>query len=77
LFEKDNYKKFVELVEKAIDYANTHTISNAAKIKKWILLKRDFSVPTNELTPTMKLKRNKVEENFREEIEKVYEHKAH
>lgn len=52
------------MIQKAIDYANEKSISRAAKIKKWVLLKRDFSIPTNELTPTLKLKRPKVEKNF-------------
>lgn len=64
LFEKENFWKISELIQNAIDYANTQSVSNAAKVKKWILLNRDFSVPTNELTPTLKLKRSKVELNF-------------
>lgn len=68
LFEKENYEKISAVIEKAVEYANSKSVSNAAKVKKWLLLKRDFSMPTNELTPTQKLKRNKIEENFKEEI---------
>lgn len=57
------------MINHAIEYANKKSVSNAAKIKKWVLLNRDFSVPTNELTPTMKLKRNKVELNFKNELD--------
>ena len=67
-----NFVKLQRLVEEAIYYANSHSVSNASKIKKWVLLERDFSLPTGELTPTMKLKRNKVGLHFKKEIDSMY-----
>ncbi len=69
---KPNFQKFSEIIQNAIDFANKHSVSRASKIRKWILLPRDFSIPTNEITPTMKLKRPKVELNFRKEINTLY-----
>ena len=41
-------------------------------IKKWKLLDRDLSIEDNELTPSMKVKRKVVEDNFRKDIEEMY-----
>jgi long-chain acyl-CoA synthetase len=41
-------------------------------IKKWILLDHDLTVESGELTPSMKVKRKVVEQNYRDDIEKLY-----
>jgi long-chain acyl-CoA synthetase len=41
-------------------------------IKKWDILDHDLSIETGELTPSMKVKRNVVEENNRERIAAFY-----
>ena len=41
-------------------------------IKKFELLDHDLSVETGELTPSMKVKRNVVEENYSDVIDKLY-----
>jgi long-chain acyl-CoA synthetase len=41
-------------------------------IKKWELLDHDLSVESGELTPSMKVKRNVVEENYKEKIDAFY-----
>ena len=41
-------------------------------IKKFVLLPRDFGIEAGELTPTLKLKRKRIAENFKEEIERMY-----
>ena len=41
-------------------------------IKKWKLLDRDLSIESGELTPSMKVKRKVVEDNYKAEIEKMY-----
>src|SRR6476620_7982185 len=43
-----------------------------ATIKKWILLDHDLTVESGELTPSMKVKRKVVEQNYRDQIEKLY-----
>ena len=41
-------------------------------IKKWMLLDHDLTVESGELTPSLKVKRKVVEENYRGEIAKLY-----
>ncbi len=41
-------------------------------IKKWIVLDHDLSVETGELTPSMKVKRKVVEQNYARELEQLY-----
>jgi long-chain acyl-CoA synthetase len=41
-------------------------------IKKFVLLPRDFSIEAGELTPTLKLKRRVIGENYKEKIEQMY-----
>jgi len=41
-------------------------------IKKFVLLPRDFSIEAGELTPTLKLKRKVIGDNYREKIEQMY-----
>lgn len=42
------------------------------RIQKFSILKRDFSMGTGELTPTLKMKRGYISSVFSEEIEKMY-----
>ena len=72
LFQKKNFKILSEIVRNAINKCNQASISRAAKIKDWRLLDRDFSIATDELTPTFKLKRPKVEKHFKKVIDEIY-----
>ncbi len=40
--------------------------------KKFLLLERDFTIESGELTPTMKVKRKVVEKNYAEAIDRLY-----
>lgn len=40
--------------------------------KKVVLIQRDFSIETGELTPTLKVKRRVVEKNYKAQIEAIY-----
>jgi long-chain-fatty-acid--CoA ligase ACSBG len=52
--------------------ANKKTTSNAQIVQKWRLLPADFSEKTGELTPTMKVKRNVVNDKYAALIEAIY-----
>ncbi len=58
-------------IEQTILKANAK-LSSPEQIKKFIILERDFSAENDEITPTMKLKRNVVSERFKKEIENLY-----
>jgi long-chain acyl-CoA synthetase len=47
-------------------------LASYEKIKKIILLDRDFEIDREEMTPTLKVKRNKVEEKYKELIDALY-----
>lgn len=59
-------------VEQIVSKANVR-VSSSEQIKRFAILERDFSAELDEVTPTMKLKRNVVVENFKTVLEKLYE----
>jgi len=66
---------FVEAITKAIEDTNQNEACcpmNAAKVQKFTILARDFSVATDELTPTFKLKRGTVHEKYEDIIKNMY-----
>lgn len=58
-------------IQDAVNAANS-TVSHAESIKKFRILDRDLTEEENELTPTMKVKRNVVTERYAAEIDKIY-----
>ena len=58
-------------VQQAVDEVNTH-LAQVETIKKFTILSRPFGIDTGELTPTLKIKRRVVTENFAREIEAMY-----
>jgi len=59
-----------------VNETNKTLVSRAAHIKKFALLPTDFSIPGNELTPTMKLKRKVTEAKYKDVVAKLYEAEA-
>ncbi len=60
-----------ELVQKEMDRANGN-YAQVEQIKKFTILDHDLSVDTGELTPTLKVKRNVINERYEELFESMY-----
>ncbi|WP_107765410.1 AMP-dependent synthetase/ligase [Nocardioides terrigena] len=54
-----------------VDELNTR-LNRWETIKKWELLDHDLTVESGELTPSMKVKRNVVEDNYKDTIDRLY-----
>lgn len=65
----------LKLFEKEIDKVN-ETVSQPERIKKFALLKQEFTIASEELTPTLKVRRRVVEERYRDIIEDLYRENA-
>lgn len=74
--EAMNDKAFIDYLVAGFKATNANgdvVPSNAAKIQKFSILPRDFSVETEELTATLKLKRSIVEKQYADIIEAMYD----
>jgi len=58
-------------VQKAIDEVNSH-VGRVEQIKKFVILDHDLSLETGELTPTLKVKRNVVNDKYAGLVDRVY-----
>jgi long-chain acyl-CoA synthetase len=66
--ETDENKKEIE------DYLENlnKSLSIVEKVKKFRLIKEEFTIENGMLTPTLKLKRKKILEKYKDELEKLY-----
>ncbi len=60
-----------DMVQGYIDELNSN-LNRWETIKKWELLDHDLSVESGELTPSMKVKRNVVEDNYKDRLDAFY-----
>ena len=58
-------------IEKEVNKLNNE-FSNPEQIKKFSILPRDFTIDEGELTPTLKIRRKQINENWASEIESMY-----
>jgi len=58
-------------IQKVVDEVNSH-FGRVEQVKKFAILPHDFSQPTGELTPTLKVKRNVVQEKYAHVIDGLY-----
>ena len=65
-------KTIFEEVDKGVQRLNNQ-FSNPEQIKKFTILPRDFTIDDGELTPTLKIRRKQINENWSATIEKMYE----
>ena len=54
-----------------LDRANAH-YAQVEQIKKFAILDRDLTIEDGELTPTLKVKRNVINERFADLFESLY-----
>jgi long-chain acyl-CoA synthetase len=66
--ENDENKKEIELYLENLN----KNLSSVEKVKKFKLIKDEFTIENRMLTPTLKLKRKKILEKYKEELEKLY-----
>lgn len=59
------------VVEKTVKDVNKQ-LASFEQIRKYRILERDFSIDQGEVTPTMKIRRNRVLENFRTVVSEMY-----
>ncbi len=60
-----------QLIRKEIDAVSVD-LASYETIKKFVLLKEAFTIENGQLTPTLKVKRNILEEKYRDKIEAMY-----
>ncbi len=66
-----DHPKVREELQKAVEGCN-ELFARVEHVRKWKVLPRPLAIDTGELTPTLKIKRKKVYENFAAEIESMY-----
>ncbi|HSE08674.1 MAG TPA: AMP-binding protein [Nocardioidaceae bacterium] len=64
-------QKVQDMVAGYVDELNLR-LNRWETIKKWILLDHDLTVESGELTPSMKVKRKVVEQNYKDQIDALY-----
>ena len=68
----EKYKNITEeQVQQEVDKINKN-LSKIEKIKKFFIIKDQFTIENNMMTPTMKLKRYKIIKNFQTDLEKLF-----
>jgi long-chain acyl-CoA synthetase len=65
------HAEILRLVQEIINRANAR-VSSTEAVKRFTILDRDLQIERDEVTPTMKLKRNVVTERFGELLEELY-----
>jgi long-chain acyl-CoA synthetase len=69
--ELSTNEKVTEMVQAELDRANSN-YAQVEQIKKFVILDRDLTIEDGELTPTLKVKRNVVNEHFGDLFESLY-----
>ena len=70
VLDKDEVKKYIN---SCLELTNKEVISRAQYVRKFIIVKDDFTNAGGELTPTLKLKRNVVQKKYNDLIEALYQ----
>jgi long-subunit acyl-CoA synthetase (AMP-forming) len=65
------HPEIISTIEQAIDEAN-QDLARVEQIQKFTVLERDWQPDSDELTPTMKLRRRKIADKYEPDIESLY-----
>ena len=60
------------LLQQQVDAVNAE-LAPFEQVKRFVVLERDFSMESGELTPTMKVRRRVVEQKYRDAVDSLYE----
>ena len=60
-----------EEIQREIEKINKN-LSKIEKIKKFFVIKNQFTIENNMMTPTLKLKRYKIVKTYQNELEKLF-----
>ena len=66
--EKDINKKQIEIILEKIN----KNLTLIEKIKKFVLVYKEFTIDNGMLTPTLKLKRKEIIKNYKQQLENLY-----
>ena len=64
-------KSIIQLIKKEISQY-TSDFSDFEQVRQFHLIDREFTAETDEMTPTLKLKRNVIMKNFADQINQIY-----
>jgi long-chain acyl-CoA synthetase len=64
-------KKVLDRIQREVDKINSGLASHE-KIKRWKITKDEWSIPTGELSPTLKLKRSVIHQQYADVIRGIY-----
>lgn len=64
--------RILKAIQEGINRANSKAISHACHIQKWHILPRDFTQQSDEIGPTMKIKRSIIVEHYKDIIDAFY-----
>ena len=68
---RDEHQALRQRIQIEIDRVNAD-LAQVEQVKKFAILDRDFSLELQELTPTLKMKRKRIQENFKAVIDQLY-----
>ena len=71
VLSKDHKNIIKEKIQEEIDKINKH-LPKIEKIKKFFIIKDQFTIENNLMTPTLKLKRYKIINKYKSELEKLF-----
>ena len=74
IFVNNNYSEKNEVNNKIDKYLKkiNKKLSSTEKIRKYILINQELTLKSGFLTPTMKIKRKKVYEKYKKDIDGLY-----